>query len=237
MPKMRLDKYIADASALSRKEALKAIKSGRVTINEKVITDASYKLDTEMAPVCLFGKPLIYKENYYIMMNKPRGYLSVTEDKRDKTVMELLSKDLPLNKLFPAGRLDKDTEGFLFITTDGQLAHRITGPKNHVPKKYYVTLDKPVPEALIDIFRDGVTLENDEKCKSAELEIISEKDCYLTLTEGKFHQVKRMFAVYGLTVVYLKRVMIGGLYLDESLKLGEYRELNSDEVDKLCLKK
>lgn len=237
MPKMRLDKYIADASALSRKEALKAIKSGRVTINEKAVTDTSYKLDTETASVRLFGEPLIYKENYYIMMNKPRGYLSVTEDKRDKTVMELLSKELPQNKLFPAGRLDKDTEGFLFITTDGQLAHRITGPKNHVPKKYYVALDKPVPEALIDIFKDGVTLENDEKCKSAELEIISEKECYLTLTEGKFHQVKRMFAVYGLTVVYLKRVMIGGLYLDESLKLGEYRELNSDEVDKLCLKK
>lgn len=234
---IRIDKFIADSSSLSRKEATKSIKSGKIKINGETITDSSYKLNTQADLVIFCGVPIVYKENYYIMMNKPRGYLSATEDKYDKTVMELLSKELPRDKLFPAGRLDKDTEGFLFITNDGQLAHRITGPKNHIPKKYYVTLDKPVPETLIDIFRNGVTLENDEKCKSAELEIIGKKDCYLTLTEGKFHQVKRMFAVYGLTVVYLKRVMIGGLYLDESLKLGEYKELKADEVDKLCLKK
>lgn len=234
---LRLDKYIADSSSLSRKESAKAIKYGNVTVNNNTVCDISYKINTESDVVFLFNKPLTYKEHYYIMMNKPQGYLSVTEDKRDKTVMELLEKDLPIDKLFPAGRLDKDTEGFLFITTDGPLAHKITGPKNHVPKKYYVKTDLPIDEKLISSFKDGVTLETGEQCKSADLEIIDGTTCFLTITEGKYHQVKRMFMMYGLTVIYLKRVKIGNLELDESLKLGEYRELTADEVEKLCLKK
>lgn len=234
---IRLDKYIADSSSLSRKESAKAIKGGNVSVNEKVVTDISYKTDTQKDEVLLFDKPLSYKEHYYIMMNKPQGYLSVTEDKRDKTVMELLDNDLPIEKLFPAGRLDKDTEGFLFITTDGPMAHRITGPKNHVPKKYYVQTDLPIKNELTAFFKDGVTLETGELCKSAKLEITGEKSCYLTITEGKYHQVKRMFMMYGLNVTYLKRVMIGNLMLDEALELGEYRELTLDEVEKLCLKK
>lgn len=234
---IRLDKYIADSSSYSRKESAKAIKGGNLTVNGNIIKDISYKIDTQKDEVLIFNKPLVYKEHYYIMMNKPQGYLSVTEDKKDKTVMELLDKDLPLQKLFPAGRLDKDTEGFLFITTDGPLAHKITGPKNHVPKKYYVETDLKIKNELISFFKDGITLETGELLKSADLEILSEKSCYLTITEGKFHQVKRMFLMYGLTVLYLKRVMIGNLNLDENLKLGEYRELTSDEVEKLCLKK
>lgn len=234
---MRIDKFIADSTSLSRKESAKTIKSGNVAVNNIIIKDVSYKINTDNDLVALYGNPLIYKENYYIMMNKPQGYLSVTEDKRDKTVMELLSSELPLSKIFPAGRLDKDTEGFLFLTTDGQMGHKITGPKNHVPKKYFVTLDLPLDNKLIELFKDGVILENGEECKSAILEIIDDYNCYLTLTEGKFHQVKRMFAMFDLTVTYLKRIMIGNLYMDSSLKLGEYRELTLDEVDKLCLKK
>ena len=234
---LRLDKFIADSSSLSRKDSSKAIKNGNVSVNGNVVTDISYKINPQNDMVCLFNQALSYKENYYIMLNKPQGYLSATEDKRDKTVMELLDKDLPLDKLFPAGRLDKDTEGFLFITSDGPLAHKVTGPKNHVPKKYYVETDLPIKDELIAFFKDGVTLETGELCKSAHLEITDEKSCYLTITEGKYHQVKRMFMMYGLTVTYLKRVMIGNLMLDENLKLGEYRELTLDEVEKLCLKK
>jgi len=234
---IRLDKYVADSSSLTRKESAKAIKGGNVTVNGNNVNDISYKINTDSDKVTLFNKPLIYKENYYIMMNKPQGYLSVTEDKKDKTVMELLSEDLPKEKLFPAGRLDKDSEGFLFITTDGPMAHKITGPKNHVKKKYYVETDRPIRKELISFFMDGVILETGELCKSAELEITGENCCYLTITEGKYHQVKRMFMMYGLTVTYLKRVMIGNLTLDENLRLGEYRELTADEVERLCLKK
>ena len=237
MSNLRIDKYVADSSSLSRKESAKAIRNGNVTVNGKTVTDVSYKVNTESDLLTLFGEAISYKENYYIMMNKPQGYLSATEDKYDKTVIDLLSDELPKAKLFPAGRLDKDTEGFLFLTTDGQMAHKITGPKNHIPKKYFVTLDLPLKNELISFFKEGVTLETGEECKSAELEIIDEHNCHLTITEGKYHQVKRMFAMYGLTVVYLKRVMIGGLILDNSLKSGEYRELTTDEVEKLCLKK
>jgi len=145
---IRLDKYVADSSSLTRKESAKAIKGGNVTVNGNNVNDISYKINTDSDKVTLFNKPLIYKENYYIMMNKPQGYLSVTEDKKDKTVMELLSEDLPKEKLFPAGRLDKDTEGFLFITTDGPMAHKITGPKNHVKKKYYVETDRLDAEGI-----------------------------------------------------------------------------------------
>lgn len=237
MGKIRLDKYISDSSPLSRKDASKVIKRGDVSVNGAVISDIAFKVDKENDIVTLMGEKLSHKQNYYIMMNKPQGYLSATEDKYDKTVMDLLDNSLPKAKIFPAGRLDKDTEGFLFLTTDGILAHKVTGPKNHIPKKYFVKLDLPLKNDLIKAFKDGVTLENGELCKSADLEITDEYNCYLTITEGKYHQVKRMFLMYGLTVTYLKRVQIGGLTLSEDLKSGEYRELTEDEVLKLCLKK
>lgn len=234
---IRLDKFICSASSLSRKEAAKAIRIGRIAVNGTVIKDIGFKTDKDTDKVFLDDKQIFYKENYYIMLNKPQGYLSATEDRHFKTVMDLIDANIPKEKLFPAGRLDKDTEGFLFLTTDGPMAHKITGPKNHVPKKYYVILDMPLKYEYISVFSAGMELENGEKCKSAELSIIDEKSCYLTLTEGKFHQVKRMFLMLGLTVQYLKRVQIGGLMLDESLKTGEYRELTSEEVYKICLKK
>ncbi len=235
MSKIRLDKFLSDSTSYSRKEASKLIKSGNIRVNEKVISDISFKVDTEKDEIFLDNKKLIRKENYYIMLNKPAGYLSATEDRYCQTVLDLLSDDLPKEKIFPAGRLDKDTEGFLFLTTDGPLAHRVTGPKNHVPKKYYVEIDEPLKDEFIDIFKNGITLETGEECKSAILEIISEKSCYLTISEGKFHQVKRMFNAVLRNVVYLKRVSIGRLELDKELSLGEYRELTEKEVSDICL--
>ena len=231
---IRLDKFISDTTPLTRKEASKAIRKGMVFVNGNIITDISAKINKETDIVLLDGKELTFKENYYIMMNKPAGYLSATEDRYCKTVTELLSIELPKEKIFPAGRLDKDTVGFLFLTTDGILAHKVTGPKNHVPKKYYVETDLPIKEELTKLFEAGIELENGEMCKSAKLEITGSTSCYLTITEGKFHQVKRMFSMLGLTVIYLKRVQIGMLMLDESLKEGEYRELTDDEVLKIC---
>lgn len=234
MALIRLDKFISDSTPLTRKEASKAVRKGVVSVNGNIITDISSKVDIKSDKIIFDGKELILKENYYIMMNKPAGYLSATEDRFCQTVTELLSEDLPKEKIFPAGRLDKDTVGFLFLTTDGVLAHKVTGPKNHVPKKYFVKTDFPIKEEFIKIFKDGIELENGEMCKSADLEIIDDTSCYLTITEGKFHQVKRMFLMLGLTVIYLKRVQIGMLTLDESLKEGEYRELTDDEVLKIC---
>ncbi len=240
MAKIRLDKFLCDSSTYSRKDATALIRKSLVKVNGKTISDGAFKVDTMCDEVILNNEKLTHKENYYIMMNKPSGYLSATEDRYQKTVLDLLSDDLPKAKIFPAGRLDKDTEGFLFLTTDGPLAHLVTGPKNHVEKKYYVCLDGSLEEKFIQIFKDGIILNDmgkEEICKSAMLEILNENSCFLTITEGKYHQVKRMFETLGRTVTYLKRVSIGNVCLDENLKSGEYREMTEDEVKGICMKK
>ncbi len=239
MSKIRLDKFLSDSSTYSRKDATRLIRQGSVKVNGKTVCDGSFKVE-KSDEIMLNGEKLNYKENYYIMMNKPAGYLSATEDRYQKTVLDLLSDDIPKSKIFPAGRLDKDTEGFLFLTTDGPLAHLVTGPKNHVSKKYYVELDGELKEEFIEIFKNGIVLKNgdeDEKCKTADLEILTKTTCCLTITEGKYHQVKRMFETLGRTVIYLKRLSIGKVELDKSLNLGEYREMTEDEVSRICLKK
>jgi len=238
--KIRLDKFLSDSSTYSRKDATKLIKKGCVKVNGISVCDGALKVDKTKDKVILNGQKLTHKENYYIMMNKPAGYLSATEDRFQTTVMELLSSDLPKEKIFPAGRLDKDTEGFLFLTTDGPLAHLVTGPKNHVEKTYYVELDGDLKEEFIEIFKNGITLTDmgkEENCKSAQLEIISKRTCRLTITEGKYHQVKRMFETLGRSVLYLKRLSIGKVFLDECLEPGEYREMTGDEVINICMKK
>ncbi|MBE7018691.1 MAG: rRNA pseudouridine synthase [Ruminococcaceae bacterium] len=227
----RLDKILANAMVGSRKEVVKLIRSGAVTVNETVITDPATKVNPDEADIIASGIPVCYREHYHLMMNKPDGYICATEDLREKTVLDLLPDDeVPKNKVFPAGRLDKDTEGFVFLTTDGKLAHRVTGPKNHVNKKYFVQIDKPMIPEWIAKFKSGITIDDGYECKSAFLEILSENTCHLTIFEGKFHQVKRMFEALGATVTYLKRVQIGSLLLDDSLKLGEYRELTPAEI-------
>ena len=233
----RLDKIISNSGILSRKDADKIIKKGAVTVNSLTVTDPAFKLNPETDKITVNNKPFVYKEHYHIMLNQPQGYITATEDFKDKTVLDLIGDEIPKKRLCPAGRLDKDTEGFVFLTTDGNLAHRVTGPKNHVEKKYYVEIDESMEDSFIEAFQKGAVLEDGTLCKPAILEILSEKSGYLTITEGKFHQVKRMFNSVFRNVTFLKRVSIGGVELDNSLKTGEYRELTYDEVEKICLKK
>ena len=227
----RLDKILANAMVGSRKEVVKLIRSGAVTVNGTVITDPAAKVNPDTADITANGISVCYREHYHLMMNKPDGYICATEDMREKTVLDLLPDDeFPKNKLFPAGRLDKDTEGFVFLTTDGKLAHRVTGPKNHVNKKYFVQIDKIMKPEWVAHFKQGIVIDDGYQCKSAFLEILTKNTCHLTIFEGKFHQVKRMFEALGATVTYLKRVQIGSLLLDDSLQLGEYRELTPAET-------
>lgn len=227
----RLDKVLANAMVGSRKEVVKLIRAGAVHINGTALTDPSAKINPHEASITVNGVPVFYKEHYHIMLNKPQGYICATEDLREKTVLDLLPEDsVPKHKLFPAGRLDKDTEGFVFLTTDGKLAHRITGPKNHVNKKYYVEVDKPLHAEWAADFRNGITIDDGYQCKSAFFEMLSETTCHLTIFEGKFHQVKRMFEALGCTVTFLKRVQIGSVLLDSSLQSGNFRELSEAEI-------
>ena len=227
----RLDKILANAMVGSRKEVVKLIRAGLVLCDGVAITDPAKKINPDVCKLTVNGTPICYREHYHLMMNKPQGYICATEDTREQTVLDLLPDDMfPKHKLFPAGRLDKDTEGFVFLTTDGKLAHRVTGPKNHVNKKYYVELDKPLQPDFMEKFRKGITIDDGYQCKPAYFEAIAEKSCYLTIFEGKFHQVKRMFEALGCTVTFLKRVQIGSLSLDETLASGEFRELTPRDV-------
>ena len=214
---MRLDKYISNITEYSRAETKKIIKKG-VLVNNVLVKQPDYQVDEENDQVVIDGKSLFYQKYVYIMMNKPGNIISATEDKKDTTVIDILNEKDRLFKPFPVGRLDKDTEGLMLLTNDGELAHKLISPKKDVIKKYYV-------------------LEDGYKTKCATLEILTsntEKSrAYISITEGKFHQVKRMMKSLGVNVTYLKRLSIGSLVLDESLKLGEYRYLTDTELKKL----
>jgi 16S rRNA pseudouridine516 synthase len=234
--KMRLDKLLATVGYGSRKEVKKMLKTGAVKVNGEVIKDAKFHVDAESSSVAVHGEPVVYKEFIYLMLNKPQGVISATEDREHKTIIDLLEFDDAVREPFPVGRLDKDTEGLLLITNDGQLSHQLLSPKKHVPKTYYAKVDGIVTEADIVAFKEGVTLEDGYETKPAQLEILNsdnESEIKLTITEGKFHQVKRMFEAVGKKVVYLKRLSMGSLRLDETLMLGEYRELTDEELEQL----
>ena len=224
----RLDKIISHAFALSRKEAKAAIKSGEVSVNGLPVTDPDCKAEPEA--VSFRGQSGAYKEHIYLMLNKPQGVISASEGKGEPTVIDLVPEALFRKGLFPAGRLDKDTVGFVLITDDGGFAHNILSPKKHVEKTYYVETDKPIENDLIEIFRKGVVLYDGTECMSAFLAIIGERNCIVKIKEGRYHQIKRMFRVNGLQVTYLKRTAIGGLRLDESLAEGECREITEEEL-------
>ena len=227
----RLDKLLANAMVGSRKEVTALIRSGCVTCNGSIISDPSSKWDRETVAITVNAQPVFCREHFHIMLNKPQGYICATEDTREQTVLDLLPDEgYPKQKLFPAGRLDKDTEGFVFLTTDGKLAHRITGPKNHINKKYFVRLDLPLSEAWKSDFQHGIRLEDGYLCKPAFFEPIDQNSCYLTIFEGKFHQVKRMFEALGCRVIFLKRVQIGSIKLDDTLASGGFREFTSEEL-------
>jgi 16S rRNA pseudouridine516 synthase len=230
---MRIDKLLANSGFGTRTEVKKLLKSGVVLVDGKMIKDGSGHVDPESSSVSVAGEDLVYKEFVYYMMNKPQGYISATEDKYLKTVLDLLAPEDIAKGLFPAGRLDRDTEGFLLLTNDGQLAHQLLSPKKHVPKTYFACIDGEVTADDIETFKLGVTLEDGYETKPADLVILKsglESEIRMTISEGKFHQVKRMFEAVGKKVVFLKRISMGKLQLDVSLKLGEYRELTENEI-------
>jgi 16S rRNA pseudouridine516 synthase len=233
---MRIDKLLANLGYGSRKEVKKLLKSGAVKIDGETVKDAKEHVDPKINQVTVHGETVEYKEFIYLMMNKPQGVLSATEDAYQETVLDLLELEDAIYKPFPVGRLDKDTEGLLLLTNDGQLAHRLLSPKKHVPKTYFAVIDGEVTEKDVEAFRKGVTLDDGYLTKPGELKILKSgirSDIELTITEGKFHQVKRMFEAVGKRVVYLKRISMGPLRLDEDLELGEYRELTDEEIESL----
>ncbi|HEX3040054.1 MAG TPA: pseudouridine synthase [Caproiciproducens sp.] len=237
MSKERLDKILASQNLASRSGAGAMIRGGAVTVNGTVIKKADYKADTQTDEVTVNGKKLNLKEFVYLMMNKPSGVLSASRDNRAPTVIDLLPQELRRRGLFPAGRLDKDTEGLLIITDDGAFAHRMLAPKSHVFKLYEAVLARPVSPEDIRQFESGVQL-SDMICLPAELTVLREGENPLVLVkirEGKFHQVKRMFLALGNEVLRLKRVQIGALKLDETLAPGAARELTQDEKDSVFI--
>ena len=237
---MRLDKYISMCDIMGRSDAKKAIAASRVTVNGFLRTDPGFQVSAETTFVEIDEQPVFYKRFAYIMLNKPKGYVSATEDQRDPTVMDLLDDWCVRRKMFPVGRLDKDTTGLLLITDDGGLAHDMTSPRRHVEKIYHAQIDMPIDKNDIKAFREGMRF-NDFISELARLEYLRELDqgrhlVQVTLTEGKYHQVKRMFSARGKKVLELKRVTFGKLVLDESLPEGRWRELTKRELDSLKIK-
>lgn len=233
---MRLDKFISTTTTLSRAEAKKIIKKG-ILINDILIKSPDYKVDEFNDQVIVSGNRLVYRKYIYIMMNKPKNTVSATEDAIERTVVDILRDEDRIYKVFPVGRLDKDTEGLMLLTNDGELAHKLISPKKDVVKKYYVEVSGELKNEHLQIVKEGLTLEDGYRCKPARLEILDSSEgnskANIFITEGKFHQVKRMMKSLGATVTYLKRLSIGNLKLDENLKLGEYRYLTDDELNKL----
>ena len=234
--KIRLDKYLADMGKGTRSEVKKAIGKGLVRVNNEIVKKPETKLDTDSDHVLFDGVLVGYAQYEYYMLNKPAGVISATEDKREKTVIDLITEK-KRKDLFPVGRLDRDTEGLLLISNDGELAHRLLSPSKHVDKVYYAKVDGEVTIEDVEAFQQGVDIGEEKLTRPAKLRVLksgTQSEIELTICEGKFHQVKRMFQAVGKEVVYLKRLQMGTLILDESLKPGEYRELTEQEIADLC---
>jgi 16S rRNA pseudouridine516 synthase len=228
----RIDKIIASQGKYSRSEVKKLVRDGRVTLDGKAVKSSDIKADPDQCNIAIDGKSIGYKKHLYIMLNKPQGVVSATEDTDHKTVIDLVPKELKRDGLFPAGRLDGDTVGFVLITDDGDFAHRILSPKNHIMKTYHATLQRPVTQEDIDAFRNGIELKDGTLCLEAQVRPLEgdEPMAEIKICEGKYHQVKRMFAALGNKVVFLRRVKMGKLSLDESLGEGQCREITAEEL-------
>lgn len=228
----RIDKIIASQGLYSRSDVKYLVSRKRVAVDGKTVTSASQKADPEKNQITLDGKPFLVQKQVYLMLHKPKGYVSATEDKKQQTVLELVPAQWKGRDIFPAGRLDKDTTGLMILTDDGVLAHNILSPRKHIQKVYRVELDIPVTEEMRVGFAAGVEL-NDGICKEAELKIVGERTAEVTLKEGRYHQIKRMFGCYGAKVVELHRLAMGNLYLPMDLAEGECRELTEAELQSL----
>ena len=229
---MRIDKYISNCGYASRKDVKKLIKNGVVTINGTVCKKAEQQVD-EKSEICVEGNKLVYREFVYLMLNKPQGYISAVYDKKYPVVTDLVDEKYAHFEVFPVGRLDIDTEGLLILSNDGQFAHEMTSPKKNIYKRYFARLDKPMEEKDIEIFAAGMEFK-EFTAKPAKLEITDNpEEVYIEIAEGKFHQVKRMCERVGKSVVYLKRVAIGGLTLDETLEIGQIKELTKEDLEKI----
>lgn len=232
--KIRIDKMLSNIGLGSRKQIKTDAKSGCIKINDVIVKDSSKIIDTDKDEVKYKNEAVKYVQYIYLMMNKPAGIVSATEDNYDETVIDLLEDKDKFYKPFPVGRLDKDTEGLLLLTNNGILAHNLLSPKKHVDKVYYAEIYRQLTEDDIKAFRDGVIfLDDGYKTMPAKLEIIESgqlSKCYITIKEGKFHQVKRMFQAVDKEVIYLKRISMGAISLDETLELGAYRHLTREEI-------
>ncbi|MFI3211862.1 MAG: pseudouridine synthase [Eubacteriales bacterium] len=226
---MRLDKLLCDMNIGTRNEMKEYIKKGRVRVNEQIIKKPDTKVNEYCDQIYLDGVLLLFSKYQYYLLHKPAGYVTATKDNLHPTVMELLGEVAGKN-LAPVGRLDKDTEGFLLITNDGELSHRLLSPKKHVPKTYYAKIEKPLSEKDLEQLQLGVDIGEEKLTKPAKVEILSELEIHLTIIEGKFHQVKRMLHAVDNEVIYLKRISMGGLQLPEDLECGEYMILESKDV-------
>ncbi|MDD5793520.1 MAG: pseudouridine synthase [Clostridiales bacterium] len=231
----RLDKIIANLGYGTRKEVKQMARKGMIEVDGEIVKDSSLNIDPEKSVIKINGEEIFYRKYIYLLMNKPAGVISATYDNRDETVIDLLEPDHQVFEPFPVGRLDKDTVGLLFLTNDGELNHRLISPKHHVDKVYFAKIDKEVNEDDIEKFKNGITLDDGYKCKEAKLEILNILDdgtseVNITIQEGKFHQVKRMFEAVGKSVIYLQRISFGGIELDLDLEEGEYRELTDSEI-------
>ena len=226
----RLDKVLAGTGRWSRREVKLLVRQGLVRLNGAAAVSAEEKCDPETAVITVNGETVVLRRFTYVLLHKPGGVLTATEDRRQETVMELLPQELRRVGLAPVGRLDKDTEGLLLLTNDGELTHRLLSPKYHVDKRYFARVDGHLTAAHAEVFAKGMTLGDGLKCLPARLEILPDNGCIVTVREGKFHQVKRMLASCGAPVVYLKRLSMGPLVLGDELGRGEHRMLRDEEV-------
>ena len=228
----RIDKIISNQTHYSRKEIKKMISHKMVYVNNEQVKKPESKYDENNISIKINGKDIEIKKYIYLLLNKPEGYISTTDTRTEKTVLDLIPDKYKNRELFPAGRLDKDTTGLMLITDDGQLAHNILSPKKHVKKIYEVTIDIPTTEEMVKGFKEGVKL-NDGQCKSAILEITGKYTSKVTLVEGRYHQIKRMFGCFGAKVIKLHRICMGNLELPKDLEVGNFREATEVELEKI----
>lgn len=229
---VRLDKFLCDMELGTRSEVKIFLKKGFVTVDGVTQKTPDFKIDPDTHEIAFQGKVLTYQEFYYYMLHKPAGVITATEDKVQKTVMSLLGEDARKD-MFPVGRLDKDTEGLLLITNDGELSHALLSPRKHVPKTYLVEVPEKLDLGQIEALEQGVDIGDDKKTLRAMVEILDDTHIHLTICEGRYHQVKRMLQAVGSEVLYLKRVTFGALVLDETLEKGSYRALTEEEITAL----